>query len=82
MDAMGISWRMKDRLVEPRFPTIMGILNATPDSFFGGSRAQAVDAALERTERLLAEGAGIIDVGGASSRPGAEDVPKTRSCGV
>ena len=76
MEAQRFAWRMKDRLVEPRFPVVMGILNATPDSFFAGSRVQAVDAALERNRRMLEEGATIIDVGGASSRPGAVEVPQ------
>lgn len=53
----------------------MGILNATPDSFFSNSRAHALDAALRRAEQMVAEGADILDVGGASSRPGATEVP-------
>jgi dihydropteroate synthase len=52
-------------------PRIMGILNATPDSFFDGGRHNRVDLALHRAEAMVAEGADIIDVGGASSRPGA-----------
>jgi dihydropteroate synthase len=68
-------WRVRDRLVSPRFPLVMGILNATPDSFHAPSRV-AVDEALRRAERMLEEGAGIIDVGGASTRPGAQEVPE------
>lgn len=74
--AEDIQWNLRGRLVRPRFPLVMGVLNATPDSFFAGSRAEAVDAALMRTERMLKEGAAIIDIGGASSRPGAPDVPE------
>lgn len=48
---------------------VMGILNVTPDSFFDGGRYLDVDAALHRTEQMLAEGAVLIDVGGESSRP-------------
>lgn len=55
-------------------PRIMGILNTTPDSFFDGGRYNAVDNALVRTEKMLAEGADIIDVGGYSTRPGAIDI--------
>lgn len=55
-------------------PRIMGILNATPDSFFDGGRHNRLDKALHRAEALLEEGADIIDVGGASSRPGAQVV--------
>ena len=55
-------------------PTVMGILNTTPDSFFDGGRYRGVDEALVQAERMLSAGAGIIDVGGASSRPGANAV--------
>ncbi|TFH85742.1 dihydropteroate synthase [Billgrantia azerbaijanica] len=53
----------------------MGILNVTPDSFSDGGRHNARDAALRHAERMLAEGAAIIDVGGESTRPGATPVP-------
>nr|WP_205599067.1 dihydropteroate synthase [Halomonas faecis] len=53
----------------------MGVLNATPDSFSDGGRHNARDDALRHAERLLAEGAAIIDVGGESTRPGATPVP-------
>jgi dihydropteroate synthase len=57
-------------------PVLMGILNVTPDSFSDGGRYSRLDAALARAEVLLAEGAGIVDVGGESTRPGREsDVP-------
>lgn len=72
MEHTAITWRMKDRLVQPRFPLVMGIINATPDSFFGASRAATVDDALRLAERMLAEGAAILDIGGQSSRPGSE----------
>jgi len=52
----------------------MGILNVTPDSFFDGGRHARVDAALRHAEALLDAGADIIDVGGESSRPGADPV--------
>jgi len=50
---------------------VMGILNLTPDSFSDGGRYMALDDALRQAERLLAEGATILDLGGMSSRPGA-----------
>lgn len=53
----------------------MGILNVTPDSFYDGGRYADPDAALRQAERMLREGADILDVGGASSRPGADEVP-------
>ena len=56
------------------FPRVMGILNVTPDSFSDGGRHVALDDALRHAERMLAEGAAIIDVGGESTRPGADEV--------
>ncbi len=56
------------------FPRIMGVLNVTPDSFSDGGRHAVPDDALRHAEQMLAEGAAIIDVGGESTRPGAEPV--------
>jgi dihydropteroate synthase len=53
---------------------VMGILNVTPDSFSDGGLFVAVDAALAQAERMAAEGAAIIDIGGESTRPGAAAV--------
>lgn len=53
----------------------MGILNATPDSFSDGGKFQILEAAVNRAEQMIAEGVDIIDIGGESSRPGAEPVP-------
>jgi len=55
-------------------PVVMGILNITPDSFSDGGQFDSVDTALHRTEQMLREGAGIIDVGGESTRPNAQPV--------
>ena len=52
----------------------MAILNVTPDSFYAASRAESADAVAERVRRMVAEGADIIDIGGYSTRPGAEVV--------
>ena len=52
-------------------PCIMGILNATPDSFSDGGQYQTVEAAVQHAKQMFAEGAAIIDVGGESTRPGA-----------
>lgn len=54
---------------------IMGILNATPDSFSDGGRFDAVETAVERARQMAAEGADIIDIGGESTRPGYDPVP-------
>ena len=50
----------------------MGILNVTPDSFYSGSRVSETDGVLRRAEKMLEDGATFLDVGGMSSRPGAE----------
>ena len=54
--------------------SLMGILNVTPDSFSDGGKFTSVDAAVERAKIMLRDGADIIDVGGESTRPGAEPV--------
>ncbi len=56
-------------------PVVMTIVNVTPDSFFSGSRSMHIDEIAMRVEEAAGWGAKIIDVGGYSSRPGAEDVP-------
>jgi dihydropteroate synthase len=53
---------------------VMGVLNVTPDSFSDGGQFYAFDRAIEQAERLISEGADIIDVGGESTRPGSEFV--------
>lgn len=58
----------------PRRPQIWGVLNVTPDSFSDGGRYVDLDAALAQARRLIADGADAIDVGGESTRPGAEPV--------
>lgn len=55
-------------------PLVMGVLNVTPDSFSDGGRWLDPDAAIEHGLELVAEGAAIVDVGGESTRPGAEPV--------
>ena len=55
-------------------PVVMGILNITPDSFFGGSRFTAVTDILKTAENMLADGALILDIGGQSSKPGSERI--------
>jgi dihydropteroate synthase len=52
-------------------PLIMGIINSTPDSFFQGSRFSGTDAVLAQAEKMLEDGADIIDIGGQSTRPGS-----------
>ncbi len=54
---------------------VMGVLNLTPDSFYDGGRYTTPERALARAEQMIAEGADILDIGGESTRPGAEPVP-------
>ena len=54
---------------------VMGVLNVTPDSFSDGGQHDAVDAAIQHSVTLIEQGAGIIDIGGESTRPGAQSVP-------
>ena len=56
------------------FPRIMGILNITPDSFHADSRVDSVDHALSRAKQMVEDGADWLDIGGESTRPGAEPV--------
>lgn len=60
--------------IDPAEPQVMAILNVTPDSFYAGSRTPDGDAVARRVREALDEGASIIDVGGYSSRPGADEV--------
>ena len=62
----------KGRLLVIDRPLVMGIINATPDSFFPGSRNNGVDEITKRAEKMLGDGADIIDIGGQSTRPGSE----------
>jgi dihydropteroate synthase len=55
-------------------PLIMGILNVTPDSFSDGGKFSGLHAAMQQVELMLSEGVDIIDIGGESTRPGAESV--------
>ncbi len=63
-----------DQLIDLSYPRIMGIVNTTPDSFFEGSRYQTEKAVLEQVEQFQQEGADFIDIGGHSTRPGAETI--------
>jgi dihydropteroate synthase len=71
---MTSTWRIRGRTLSTERPLVMGILNATPDSFSDGGMLQTVHAAVARAETLIAEGADILDVGGESTRPQARSV--------
>lgn len=68
------SLNIRGQLHQYSSPTVMGIINITPDSFFSGSRVQATDEIMRRAEAMVAEGADFIDIGAYSSRPGCSDV--------
>jgi len=70
--------RLKSRVLDLSAPVVMGVLNVTPDSFSDGGRFATVDAALARARTLVAEGARIVDVGGESTRPGAQPVAEAQ----
>lgn len=65
---------LRGRLLELREPQIMGILNVTPDSFYSDSRTPDEVHITDRVHKMMDEGADMIDIGGYSSRPGADDV--------
>jgi dihydropteroate synthase len=62
------------KLIDLEIPKVMGILNITPDSFYGGSRYNTDAEIINVAGRMLDEGAAMLDVGGYSSRPGAEQI--------
>lgn len=66
------SINIKGRLVEIDQPMVMGIVNATPDSFYNHSRVLAPEAIAARVGEMVEQGADIIDIGACSTRPGAE----------
>jgi dihydropteroate synthase len=65
------SWLTTRFEIDLTHPQVMGIVNVTPDSFSDGGRHASTDAAIAQCERLLQEGADILDIGGESTRPGA-----------
>ena len=71
---------IRGRLTDFPRPVVMGIVNATPDSFFAGSRAATADAVRARVAEMRAAGADMLDIGGYSSRPGAPEVSTEEEC--
>ena len=68
-------WQTTRFRIDLARPQVMGIVNVTPDSFSDGGRHDDTASALAHCEKLLAEGADILDIGGESTRPGAASVP-------
>lgn len=65
---------IKGSLFDLSVPRVMGILNITPDSFYNGSRFNADSEILKAAETMITDGADLLDIGGYSSRPGAEEI--------
>lgn len=65
---------MKGQLIDLAVPRVMGVLNITPDSFYKGSRYKNEKEIIGAAQKMLEEGADFLDIGGYSSRPGAEDI--------
>lgn len=74
MKFVPFSLNISGRLVEYVKPAVMGIVNVTPDSFYGGSRTFLAEQVRYRVKKLVEEGADFIDIGAYSSRPGANEV--------
>jgi dihydropteroate synthase len=70
------TWQIAGRTLELARPLVMGVVNVTPDSFSDGGRHFDAAAARAHGERLIDEGADLLDIGGESTRPGAADVPE------
>lgn len=71
MDSLTPVWFARDRSIAVDRPIVMGIVNVTPDSFSDGGEHLTTESALERVERMVADGVDIVDIGGESTRPGA-----------
>jgi dihydropteroate synthase len=69
-----ITLNVAGQLIDLSKPKVMGILNLTPDSFYDRGRNNSLEYALKKTETMLSEGAGLIDIGAYSSRPRAEHI--------
>ena len=65
---------IKGKILDISVPKVMGVINVTPDSFFAGSRSQQQNKIVKKAEKMLDEGAAILDIGGYSTRPGAEEL--------
>lgn len=74
MHDMKYTINVRGRLLDLSVPQVMGILNATPDSFFAGSRRQTETEIAVRANEIIEQGGTIIDVGAFSTRPGADEV--------
>jgi dihydropteroate synthase len=72
MTPVSSHWQCRGRSLDLSAPVVMGVLNVTPDSFSDGGRFEDVEEAVRHARRMVEEGARIIDIGGESTRPGAD----------
>jgi dihydropteroate synthase len=72
-----LSLNLDGKIMSLSTPRVMGIINATPDSFYGGSRVSEPALALEKAREMINQGADILDVGAVSSRPGSQKISET-----
>lgn len=70
-----MNWQTTRFLIDLTSPKVMGIVNVTPDSFSDGGHHASTQAAMRHCEQLLKDGADILDIGGESTRPGAQPLP-------
>lgn len=75
MNHLQKSINCRGKLISLSSPLAMAILNITPDSFYDGGQNQSIEAMLRHVEKMLKDGATILDIGGMSTRPGAEIIP-------
>ena len=68
------TWNLQGAVNQLDRPLVMGIINTTPDSFYNGSRQTSEEQVLSRVKKMVDEGVDIVDIGGYSSRPGADDI--------
>lgn len=69
-----MEWKTSKRQIPLDRPLVMGILNLTPDSFSDGGEYISLDTALRQAEKMIGEGADILDIGGESTRPGSRQI--------
>lgn len=74
------SLNCKGKMLMMDHPLVMGILNVNGDSFYPGNRAQQIDLILQKAAQMISEGAGLIDIGGQSTRPGSERISFDEEC--
>lgn len=70
----GLQLKVGDKNISLKEPLVMGILNITPDSFYDGGKYKSEKEVLKQVEKMLLEGASIIDIGAVSTRPGAPEI--------